>query len=227
MDIYKIELNKEDITSLPANERVFLIYAGHALNELNVLCRMIVFSIPARRGEAERQFMVIQSMMLMRMLAGKLHEIWVLFNRTYYKSKLAIELKGQIGDEADIALKALNTYFSKPAASLSTVRNKHAFHYEVGQVDAGLANLSPKATLDIYFEKKSANTIWGFADSIVNSAVTTAIDPKSHNSAFETLMNDTQVIARSFQTVLEAIVGRIVTTRLAHRFISNPWRGGN
>jgi hypothetical protein len=218
LEIYKIGLTKEDITSLPANERVFLIYAGHALNELNILCRMIVFAMPERRGEAERQFMVIQSMMLMRILAGKMHEMWVLFNRIYYKSKLALALKGQICAEAELALKTLKDYFSKQAASISIVRNKHAFHYDIAQVDAGLAKLPTKATLDIYFNEKSANTIYGFADSVINSAVTAGIDFESHNRAFEILMTDTQVVAKSFQVVLEEIIGKIIDNRLPRRF---------
>ncbi|RZJ85122.1 MAG: hypothetical protein EOO64_01780 [Massilia sp.] len=218
MKIYKIQMRKEDLTSIPANERVFLIYAGHALNELNVLCRMIIFAMPVRRGEAERQFMVIQNMMLMRGLAGKLHEMWVLFNRTYYKSKLAVTLLGQIDEDAELALKQLKVYFNTQAVSISTVRHKHAFHYDVAQVDAGLAKLHPKATLDIYFDHTSANTIWGFADSVINSAVMVVIDSESHKSAFETLMNDTQEMAKSFQLVLEAIMGKIISERLAHRF---------
>jgi hypothetical protein len=222
--MYKIELRKEDLTSIPANERVFLVYAGHALNELNVLCRMIVFAMPVRRGEAERQFMVIQSMMLMRILAGKLHEMWVLFNRTYYKSKLAVALKGQIGEDAELAIRALKGYFNTQAASISTVRNKHAFHYDVAQVDAGLAKLRPTATLDIYFDETSANTIWGFADSVINSAVTAAIDSDSQNKAFETLMTDTQSVAKWFQVVLEEIMGKIICTRMAGRFVSENVR---
>lgn len=215
--MYKLEFRKEDLLSLPANERVFLIYAGHALNELNILCRMIVFAMPVRRGEAERQFMVIQSTLLMRTLAGKLHEMWVLFNKTYYKSKLSSTIKEELSEDTILALKELNAYFNKPESSISTVRHKHAFHYDVAQVDAGLEKIPQKWPLDIYFDKTSANTIYGFADGIINSAVIAAIDSGTLNSSFEMLWADTQIVAKSFQAVLEGVFSTIINKRLAHK----------
>ena len=235
MKISKIKLTKEDLFSLPANERVFLVYAGHALNELNMLCRMIVFAMPIRRGEAERQFMVIQSLMLMRILAGKLHEMWVLFGKVYYKSKLSLTIKDQLSEEGTKSLKELNEYFSRELSAVTEIRHLHAFHYDVSQVDAGLANLQPKMSLDIYFDKNSANTIYGFADNIINSSVMASIDPESSKKAMETIMADTDQVARLFQSVLEAVMSVIVRQRLDDSFskanvieedaLSVPWSG--
>lgn len=214
MKIRKIEFTKEDLFKLPANERVFLVYAGHALNELNMLSRLIVFAMPIRRGEAERQFMVIQSLMLLRILAGKLHELWVLFGKVYYKSKLSSTLKDQLGEAGTKALQELNEYFSKELTSVTEIRHLHAFHYDPNQVDAGLANLGPKMSLDIYFDENSANTIYGFADNIINSSVMASIDAADSNKAMETIMDDTDRVARLFQKVLESAMSVIVQQRL-------------
>lgn len=218
MNIYKIELNKDDLFSLPANERIFLVYAGHALNELNILCRLVVFAMPTRRNEAERQFMVIQSFTLLRLLAGKLHEMWVLFGKAYYGSKLSATLKGQLGEEADKSLKTLTDYFSKPKTSITRVRHLLGFHYDIDQVDAGLAKLAADLPLDIYFDTVSANTIYGFADNIINSAMMAAVDLESRAAATEILMDDTETVAKAFQETLEAIMSRIIQLRLPDRF---------
>lgn len=214
MKINKIELTKDDLFELPANERVFLVYAGHALNELNMLSRLIVFSMPIRRGEAERQFMVIQSQMLLRILAGKLHEMWVLFGKVYYKSKLSSTLKDQLSEESARALQELNEYFSKELSSVTEIRHLHAFHYDPHQVDAGLANLRPQMSLDIYFDENSANTIYGFADNIINCSVMASIDAADSRKAMRTIMEDTDRVARLFQTVLESAMSVIFKQRL-------------
>ncbi|WP_313166146.1 hypothetical protein [Massilia oculi] len=227
MKMHKIEMGKSDFMSLPANEKVFLIYAGHTLNELNIFCRLIVLAMPLRRGEAERQFMVIQSMLLLRTLAGKLHEMWVLFNKTYYKSKLSLTMKGQLSQEVEDALKTLKDYFNKETTSISTIRNKHAFHYDVAQVDTGLAKLPEKWRLDIYFDRTSTNTFYGFSDSIINSAVTASIDSDSPNIAFEMLFEDTQMVAKSFQTILEGIIAIVISKRLANRLLPENVKSEN
>lgn len=218
LKISKIELTKEDIFSVPRNERVFLVYAGHALNEINILCRMIVFAMPIRRGEAERQVMVGQNQMFLRLLAGKLHEIFSLFDKTYYKSKLAVAIEDTLGEDVKASLKKIKRYFSKgKKAAVTAVRNLHAFHYDPIQVDAGLAGLDHKMTLDIYFDENSANTFYGFADSIINSAVMQAIDEKNHAEAFKTLLLDIEDITKSFQLVLEEVMTKIAERHLSHR----------
>ncbi|MYM29294.1 hypothetical protein GTP58_13270 [Duganella sp. CY15W] len=219
MKISKIELTREDILSVPANERVFLIYAGHALNELNILSRMVVFSMPIRRGEAERQIMVGQSQVFLRLLAGKLHETSSLFEKTYYKSKVSMMVGNGLSDEVKATLKNLRRYFNKGnKAAITAIRNLHAFHYDPEQVDVGLMKLDPRMTLDIYFDEKSANTFYGFADSVINSAVMTSIDRENHSDAFKTLLSDIERITQSFQLVLEALIEQIVMKRLPHRF---------
>lgn len=221
LKIHKIELTKEEILSLPENERVFLVYAGHALNELNVLCRMIVFSMPIRRGEGERQLMVGQSQLLIRLLAGKLHEIWVMFGKTFYKSKLAASMECNLSEAGTTALVNLKRYFAKTGASVTAVRHAHAFHYDLEQVDQGLAKLGPKMALDIYFDETSANTFYGFADNILNSAVVAKIDSQDHAKAFKTLLFDTEDVSKSFQQVLEDVMSVIIKLRLGHRFVSS------
>lgn len=219
MKIYKISLSKEDLRSLPASERVFLIYAGHTLNELNILCRMVVHGMPIRRSEAERQFMVAQSLMFLRILAGKLHEMWVLFKKAFYKSKLSLTFKDQLSAEWASELEKLNRYFSQRGVPVSAVRHLHAFHYDLEQVDNGLLNLGPRMSLDIYFDENAANTLYGFADNVINSSVMAAIDKSSPALAFETLLKDTEDVAKSFQQVLEGLMSQIFMRHLPKNFV--------
>lgn len=219
LKISKIELTKEDIFSVPTTERVFLVYAGHALNEINILCRMIVFAMPIRRGEAERQIMVGQSQMFLRLLAGKLHEMSSLFDKIYYKSKLAVTMGDTLSEDVKASLKKVKRYFSKGKRSaVTSVRNLHAFHYDPMQVDAGLEKLGHKMTLDIYFDENSANTFYGFADNIISSAVMQAIDEKNHSEAFKTLLLEIEDLTKSFQLVLEEVMAKIVERHLSHKF---------
>ncbi len=164
--------------------------------------------------------MVGQSQMFIRLLAGKLHEMSALFDKTFYKSKLAVTIECDLGEEVRASLKKLKRYFSKgKKASVTAVRNLHAFHYDISQVDTGLEQLGPKMTLDIYFDDKSANTFYGFADSIINSAVMAAIDEESHAKAFETLLHDIEDITKSFQSILEEIMAKIIRRYLSNRFV--------
>ncbi len=219
MKICKIEFTKNELLSLPPNERVFLIYAGHALNELNILCRMVVFAMPIRRNEAERQFMIGQTLVMLRFLAGKLHEMWVLFKQAYYSSKLSKTFAEKLSEDELAGLRNLKKYFSKSSASVTAVRHLHAFHYDLAQVDRGLSRLEPEMTLDIYFDATSTNTFYGFADSVISTSVMAAIDESSNAKAFEILLSDTEEIAKLFQQTLEGIMNQIIKLRLAEKFV--------
>jgi hypothetical protein len=79
--IHRVHLTKK---KLAAAERSLLLLLGHASNEINVLSKLILM---ARKDEPDIKLIdhveAGQVFIIMRVLIGKLHEAWRLFQKRF------------------------------------------------------------------------------------------------------------------------------------------------
>jgi hypothetical protein len=105
MKIRRLKLPIEALSRLPDNERAFLLMAGHMQNEFVALNKIFAGCIPpeesATRIEAEVNGS--QGFMIMKILAGKLHEGWQLMGKAYFGSKLALTLEPLLHEPTEVA----------------------------------------------------------------------------------------------------------------------------
>jgi len=145
--------------------------------------------------------MVVQGLLLGRLLTGKLYEVWQLFGSAFFATKISAIYEPLFDKESQEAFLELKRYFGK-SNLISTVRNKHAFHYSVEQIPAGFAKLVEDIPLDIYISEFNSNTMYAFADDILNTAMLESIVPGDHHKAMESYMEETSKVSGLFATVL-------------------------
>jgi hypothetical protein len=202
--IHHITLSRKQLDSIPQPERRLLVLMAHAGNELNVLSKLFHFSAKAKSTtpilqEAENA----QSMVIGRVLTGKIYECWILMGSAFFGSGLSKKYEPQFDQEALAALKALKQYFGRENL-VEKVRNGHAFHYSPEQIDAGYRTLADGDPLEVYLANANANTIYTFADTIAGRAMLEDIKPGDHRRAFEMLVEETSKAVGRINKVIAA-----------------------
>jgi hypothetical protein len=92
MKIYRVRLTKEKLAAMPEAERSLLLLLGHATNGISVLSKLILM---ARKDEPTSKLIDHvesgQIFILMRVLIGKLHEAWRLFEKRFQRNPTLVK----------------------------------------------------------------------------------------------------------------------------------------
>ena len=215
MQIHHITLSRKQLDSIPESERRLLVLMAHASNELNVLSKLFHFSAKAASTtpilkEAENT----QSMVIGRLLTGKIYECWKLMQAAFFRTGLSKKYESEFDPDTSKALEALKQYFGRENL-IEKVRNGHAFHYSPDQIDAGYRALVDGDPLEVYLAEVNANTVYTFADTVAGRAMLEDIKSGDHHRAFELLVEETsravgrinQVIGATMMVCFETYLG--------------------
>ncbi len=160
-----------------------------------------------------------QALVLGRVLTGKIYECWKLLQSAFFGAALSKLYVPLFDSEALGALEEVKRYFGRENP-IAAVRNGHAFHYSLDQIDAGYRAVIDGDPLDIYLSKTNANTFYAFADTIAGRAMLEAIKPGDAKAAFELLIADSTRIVDQVNTVIGAIMMICIERHLGGDFYS-------
>ncbi len=191
---------------MPEPERSLLVMLAHAANEISVLSKLFHFCAGNRSEipvieRAENS----QALLLGRLLTGKLYEFWNLLQTGYFKSSLSRTYHDLVGNEGRAALEAMQRYFGRDNF-IARVRNRHAFHYDIAQIQNGFNSLSDGEPLDVYLAQANANSLFAFADTITGRAMLEAIVPGDPQKAFDDLVSETSRAVGWVNIVIAALM---------------------
>lgn len=172
MQLERFHLTPAQFNAIPDAERALMVLLAHGLNEVNALEKLVAMSMNFERGHVSiERAQSGQAMILVRTLAGKLHEIYKLIEVCFSKTKLAKTYRDTADAATITALDKINKYFG-PGSKVSKIRNQQAFHYirEQGltKVDAD----QPEADLALYLHSNNANSFYQFAELVMTIALT-------------------------------------------------------
>ena len=75
--VVRIQITKEQLRTLPKDERALLLLMGHALNQIAVLIKLITFSTNKDPTDPiEGRVSAAQSQVILRFLFGAVAETW-------------------------------------------------------------------------------------------------------------------------------------------------------
>ena len=202
--VHHITLSRTQLDAVPETERRLLVLMANAANELNVLSKLFHFSArAASKTPILMQAENTQSLVLGRVLTGKIYECWKLLQSAFFRTAISKTYHPQFDQEALEALEALKRYFGRDNI-IATVRNQYAFHYSPEQVDAGYRTLVDDDPLEVYLAKSNANTLYAFGHTIAGRAMLESIKPGDHQAAFEMLVDETTKAVAWINTVIGA-----------------------
>lgn len=157
---------------MPPEERRALLLLGHAINEINVLQKLIMMH---RRDAAPHKIVdraeAGQTLILTRVLIGKLHEAWELFKlRVQADKQMRSKFLDNQNAERLALLERLNKHFGGKSP-LTAIRNQLSFHYtdKTNLVEENFQHLSDSEPWEFYLAETVGNSFY-WASELVTTA---------------------------------------------------------
>ena len=117
IEIFRIPISKDQLRAIPADERNLLLLASHAVNQMSVLRKLLIFSLNYdSASEIENTLSAAQSQTILRFLFGALAEAWEMTKRPINQKLIGKDYVGLIESEGITLPKA---YADEPSTRLS------------------------------------------------------------------------------------------------------------
>jgi hypothetical protein len=227
-EIHRVNLTKAKLAAMPQAERSLLLLLGHASNEINVLSKLILM---ARKDEPETKLIdhveAGQVFIIMRVLIGKLHEAWLLFNRRFQADQaLRAKYLPKLSPSATSAITELNQHFGKGSA-ITAIRNAVSFHYSDDQnlVEEDFQRLPETEPWEFYLSRTVGNSFYFASELVIAGGVNglamrkqggggAAGDLSPDAGAFSALCDTVIKVSGSITELFGDLIGLIVMTSI-------------
>jgi hypothetical protein len=129
IEVFRIPVSKAQLRAIPANERNLLLLTSHAVNQISVLRKVLIFSLNYESdSEIENTLSAGQSQTILRLLFGALAEAWETVKRPINQKLIGKDYIGLIDTDGRAAYDRLQKHFGD-SNLLHRLRNTIAFHH--------------------------------------------------------------------------------------------------
>jgi hypothetical protein len=220
MTVYLTKLDKAVLDTILPDERSLFLSLAHLANEIRALQKLFLWSNNfTSNNDAETKGQTTLSLMIVKLLAGKLNEGHKLLKVGYFDLPIEFDYQVNISSEAKDAIANIRLYFNNRNNVIRNVRNRQAFHYSPRDVDKMLPNLSED--LELYIQKDgSANNLYYFAEVLADRALLHSINPQDQQAAMQDLMEDVRKAAHWFTVACDSLLNAFV-----RRHVDTIWEG--
>jgi hypothetical protein len=126
--VFRVQISKAQFSAVPREERALLLVAGHILNQVSVLLKLVRFSTCKDPTDPiEARVSAAQSQIILRCLIGVLVEAWEFIRRPVNQKIIGAYLK-DIGDDGRAEYDKLKKHFGN-SGLLYKLRNNFVYHY--------------------------------------------------------------------------------------------------
>jgi hypothetical protein len=211
------KISKERLQELPVDERALFLSLAHLSNEIIALQKLILWSYDvSSENESINNGHVAMSLMLIKLLSGKLKEGHNLLKKKFFGTKISRSYAQSLSDKCKETLVQLKRYFGNRNV-IDVVRNNYAFHYTPEELNAALPKIPED--LILYIEKEGkGNNLHYFAEVIANRALLQSLGKQDEFEAFMHLIGESTRIADWLLTISDAIMNEFL-----QRHISDIW----
>jgi len=209
MKVINIQLQRDKLLSIPQDERRFFVSIGHSANEINAITKLMYWaSITSINSQAEDHGRFTILLLLIRLLAGKLWESWVLYKSKFFGTAISRYYEPMLEGEPANALNSLKRYFgSRNAANL--IRNHFGFHYSPDDVDRVLPEVDE--LLDLYLEREAApNNLFFFSEALVGKALLVMLEEEGKQTSMEDLVDELFEVSAWFALASDGLMVAII-----------------
>lgn len=206
MRVQRMDLTVQQFRSMPDAERALAVLLAHALNEINSLNKLLFLS---SKFDPEPHWIAhshaAQAFILARSVLGKLNEAWVVVQKGYFSSKLSKTYSVLLEPSATQALGWLKDYFGR-VNLVNTVRNNFAFHYSLDHAKTSIPDDSSADDLAIYLHETNGNSMYYFAEYLMNKALVDSISPSDPEAALRTLLQEMSAVIENLNEFVQGLL---------------------
>ena len=216
MKLYKVNLSKAELLSIPEKDLKFFIQLMNLYNDVSILQKLMVISGNSRK-EASQNIIVgrslsSQGLFFLRIQAGKLYEGWNMLSTHFFNNKtFSQEYNKKGSSESKKSFYKLKRFFGKDNL-LENIRNNYAFHYSKkssNNMVKQIKNAPDSEIFEIYFSKEYGNCFFSIAQDLLNTSILEDIEPdnwpKAMNDFFQKIIDTTKYFLDFLQDCIRVI----------------------
>jgi len=206
MEMKKLTISKSQLFLIPEDERLYWIFTMIVLNDLNTLLRCVSLSYPDKKSNNEiiKKSQTSQTIFFLETLSGKLLEAWNLIEHRLFNNIN----KNELSQDGKNALHNIEQYFTDDENLLTHIRNKLAFHYDVGKVNKFINEMKNDDSIELIFHKKAINCKYFINEAVIESIICSFLQYPKENAycAWEKLISEIHKITNCFIIVLNELL---------------------
>lgn len=206
MRLQRLNFTLEQLRGIPDEERSLVVLLCHAINEVNTLNKLLFL---CTQIDPEPRWMAhchaAQALMLARPLVGKLNEAWNVVQKGYFASKLSMTYSNLLELSATGALNYLKGYFGRKNL-VNEVRNDFAFHYSLEHAKTSIPDNSSPDDLAAYLHETNGNSLYYFAEYLMNKALIDSISPTDPEAALGKLLDEMSTVIRHLNEFVQGLL---------------------
>ena len=246
MELGRVTITKDDLDGIPEDERFRFLQILNFLNDINVLQKSIVYSVP--EGKIEETDSVVQNgqntlvICLTFVLIGKLCEGWKIVRKLYYETDISENLQSKLSEEGKRDIEYIERFFEENNW-FKKIRNNISSHYGDLQEDRDIQKrnydgFSIDEEMFLYVGHSSGNWCSTTQLVILHSVLKEIHDGSTNNSnefsvpnSLGSLFNDTTDICSRFQSLIQTCLIVFIDKYFSDKFdnieIPDPPRFGD
>jgi hypothetical protein len=203
-ELKRIRLTKADLDRIPADERFFYLMAGHFANDVNILAKLLIAAFNsafAQAGETPRDEPhnsagLAQLFLMLKLLAGRLHEANGLISSHYFAKGLHKRYESDMSERALHARRQFSAYFGRDTNILSKVRNKVAFHLSREEIEFVYQMLPDNFEFIQFLGQYIGHCLFVGSEIISINAMTTLVEDSTPLDAIDKIYKDTTEVSQ-------------------------------
>ena len=201
MELLKVEIPMSKLSSIPEDEQVFFVQIGNLLNDLSLFQKLTVFSTNIKTAnQAVRAAQNLQTLSLIRIQAGKLHEGWNALQKNFFNKGFSHKYLEKLTPSEKHSYDKAMTYFDDKKNLISWIRNNFAFHYFTKPriIKKLFDKVSDSEIFEMFMSDFYGNCIFSMSDTLINFAILKYTGITDTNKAMKKLLQDVTEITKCF-----------------------------
>ncbi len=214
MEVYRIPISAQRLRGLAEPEQKLLILFGHINNEISILNKFLLWMIAKpEMNEIKRGAANVQSLLMARILAGKIVEAWKVIDHVYCHDS---SIRRRYGKRAGVASRDIRIVrkFAQKGSILHRIRNKPSFHYDIKRLMSGIIGTPIKEPLDILLQNDLGNSIFTVAETITTHSLLRGLHKKDRVRATERFIDAVAQASGSVLNTTNSVLGLLLRTTI-------------
>ena len=200
MKLFKVEIPKSKLSSIPEDERVFFVLFGALLNDLSMFQKLMIFSMNTKTTDkVERTAQNLQTLCLARFQIGILSEGWLLLQQKFFGTGLSKKYEPLLSEPIKENFDKLKDFFSGKDNWITSVRNNFCFHYPSSEEIKKLIDEAPGSEVfEVFMSEYFGNCLFSMSNTLINFGILKAMEKPDTQSAMDRWLQDAMKVARWF-----------------------------
>jgi hypothetical protein len=221
IEIFRIPIPKAKLRTMPSDDRHLLLLASHAVNQISVVQKMLLFSVHHQPDSSfEKLLSAAQSQTILRLLFGVLAESWELVKRPINQRLIGIGYVGAIDSEGIAEYRKLKKHFGA-SSLLHRLRNTIAYHHPSSEeLEAAFEDVPERAEWAWYASDRNQNSFYFASDMVISAGALRVTGETDPAKAFDKIMREVLDVSETMVDFLLYVMRAIIARHLGAALMS-------